>query len=663
MADVKDEYELFGNYLILDHLVDGGMAKICRAFQLTEQESRIVAIKMVQPQYSKDDSFKQMFDDEVRLTFQLHHPNIVQIIDSGMYNEQLFVSMEYLDGRNLKEYSDKIKKIKDGEFKGFFPPSVAANIVSDVCFALHYAHNFTDKLTGQKANIIHRDISPHNIMLNFDGTVKVIDFGIAKSEKSSEATQAGTIKGKLSYLAPEYLEGDKLDHRYDQFAVGITLWELLTGQKLFKAANDLAVLKKIQECKIIPPSKINPAVPKELDLIVLKALQKNREKRFKDMQDFGDTLKVFLYKKYPQFSSKQTVHLINSVFKDEIRKDRERLFRFGKIDVRKYFEMIRSGTNKSTISNSAQKKQRSAEVVLDFGFEEEKTKSAIKSNIKGSTKSAVAKPNTKVSASPSEKTEVELEIGDTNTKKQVSSSKTRTNVTSLNKNPRKSGTSVRQIKKKEKSSAGGLIAAAIAGVVAYGGYQYFEGQKGVPNVAGSTSTTVEDDSNRVPSQVKEMGSLLITNYERERHKKIFVNGKQVSPDIIGAIEVPLNQEVTVRVETNNRRHFIHKATYSEKTGNELVIKRMPFAYYGVLITSSRCVFGNISFNLFGEQRVESLPITKKYGIRLATNVNENGKPAPKEYTLYYKRDGESLEKSLKVTVEDSIAVDLCKLID
>jgi serine/threonine-protein kinase len=251
------KFERFGKYLILDHLVDGGMAKICRARFLGEQSNKILAIKMVQPQFSRDPSFVRMFQDELSVTFGLQHPNIAQTYDYGKVNNQLYTAMEYVDGANLKQFLDRLK-----EKKFVFPVEISVFIISQVCQGLNYAHTYTDKLTGLPLNIIHRDISPHNIMLTYDGSVKVIDFGIAKSNASSEATQAGTIKGKLSYLAPEYLEGLELDCRYDQFAVGITLWEMLCSRKMFTAANDLAVLKQIQACKIAPPSSINPNVPK-----------------------------------------------------------------------------------------------------------------------------------------------------------------------------------------------------------------------------------------------------------------------------------------------------------------------------------------------------------------------------------------------------------------
>ncbi len=165
MSDKK--FERFGKYLILDHLVDGGMAKICRARFLGEQSNKIVAIKMVQPQFSRDPSFVRMFQDELSVTFGLQHPNIAQTYDYGKVNEQLYTAMEYVDGANLKQFLDRLKE------KNFvFPVEISIYIISQVCQGLHYAHTFTDKLSGKPLHIVHRDISPHNVMLTYDGAVK-----------------------------------------------------------------------------------------------------------------------------------------------------------------------------------------------------------------------------------------------------------------------------------------------------------------------------------------------------------------------------------------------------------------------------------------------------------------------------------------------------------
>lgn len=340
MSDKK--FQRFGKYLILDHLVDGGMAKICRARYLGEQANKMVAVKMVQPQFSNDEAFVRMFQDELNITFGMLHPNIMQVYDYGKVNGQLYTAMEYIHGANLKQYLDRLK-----EKKVVFPVEVSTYIISQVCLGLHYAHTFTDKLTGKPYNIVHRDISPHNIMLTYDGAVKVIDFGIAKANTNSEATQAGTIKGKLSYLAPEYLDGLELDARYDEFAVGITLWEMLCSRKLFQASNDLAVLKQIQACKIIAPSEINPHVPKELDVIVMKALSKDRSHRYENLDQLNRALIRFLYSTYPEFNASDLKTFANNLFKPEIGKDEERFVDYGKIDILPYIEDLKQEESKT----------------------------------------------------------------------------------------------------------------------------------------------------------------------------------------------------------------------------------------------------------------------------------------------------------------------------
>lgn len=362
--------ERFGKYLILDHLVDGGMAKICRAQFLGEQANKVVAIKMVQPQYSKNESFVQMFEDELKVTFGLVHPNIAQVYDYGLLNDQLYSAMEYVDGGNLKEFLDRLKE------KNFvFPVEISTHIISQVSQALHYAHTFQDKLTAKSFNIIHRDISPHNIMLTYEGAVKVIDFGIAKADSNSESTQAGTIKGKLSYLAPEYLDGMDLDHRYDQFAVGITLWEMLCSRKLFTAKNDLAVLKQIQACKVPKPSSINPNVPPELDEIVLKCLSKDRAQRFENMDKLNRALVRFLYSKYPEFNATDLGYFAKQLFKEEIAADKKKFIEFGKIDIKPYLEdLARSESSGPSTTHGEEldgsfisDEQRTGKIELDLG--------------------------------------------------------------------------------------------------------------------------------------------------------------------------------------------------------------------------------------------------------------------------------------------------------
>ena len=659
MTDEK-KFDRFGRYLILDHLVDGGMAKICRARFLGEQADKVVAIKMVQPQFSKDDSFKTMFMDEIKTTFGLLHPNIVQTYDYGLQNDQLFVAMEYCDGRNLKEYLDQLKKRNY-----VFPVEISVYITIQSCQGLHYAHTFTDKLTGKPANIVHRDISPHNIMLTFDGSIKVIDFGIAKSETNSEATQAGTIKGKLSYLAPEYLDGHELDPRYDLFAVGITLWEMLCSRKLFKASNDLAVLKKIQECKIPKPSSINPNVPEELDKIVMKALHKDRNKRYQTLEEFGRALNKFLYSTFPDFNASDLSYFAKELFKEEIKKDRERLYQFGQVDISPYLSDLKRELETGTNSNSgdsapsggavtqdgdATKKRKGLEQELDFGFGGDSEDVSLGSDDSGTG------------------TLSEVTLGN----KKVDLTKTRTKVKKLDMSDKTKKTKIKRVKKKKKTEAKGnskaaILVAGLGIVLSVFAYKY---STEIMNFGGSSDVQVvqKKEANhrkRKPANKKEYvrtAEVKLLNFERRRDK-LFVNGKKIKVDVLNNASIPIGAGQTIRVERPKREHFILK-NFTATTGvvKEIEIDETPQAAFGYLMTSRACFVGNISFEMFGEQREEVVPIRKKPGIRFATNLNSEGASVDKEYEVYIQKNNKGPRKSIQITIGESRVVDLCKLL-
>ncbi len=332
-----DKYpQLYGNYYVLDHLIDGGMAKICRARFLGEEAEKIVAIKMVQEKFSKDKEFKSMFVDELKVSFGLQHPNIAATFDYGEIREQLFVSMEYIHGKNLDQILRKMQ-----ETKRVYPVDVAVFIIAKVCEGLGYAHKFTNNLTGESLNIVHRDISPHNIMLTFEGYVKVIDFGIAKASSNQEKTQDGAIKGKVSYIAPEYLDGKEIDGRYDEFAVGLTIWEMLVGKRVFKGETDILTLRQILECNVPAPSLYNKDVPPELDKIILKALSKDPNDRYPDMEALGRDLVKFLYTAYPDFYESQLGPFLQELYQDEYDHDCETFRSWGEIDLRTINDQVK----------------------------------------------------------------------------------------------------------------------------------------------------------------------------------------------------------------------------------------------------------------------------------------------------------------------------------
>jgi serine/threonine protein kinase len=673
--------ERFGRYLILDHLVDGGMAKICRARFLGEQADKVVAIKMVQPQFSKDEAFKTMFMDEIKVTFGLLHPNVIQTYDYGIHKGQLFVAMEYADGRNLKEFLEKLK-----ERKFVFPVEISTYIISQACQGLYYAHTFRDKLTGQEANIIHRDISPHNIMLTYDGSVKIIDFGIAKSQTNSESTQAGTIKGKLSYLAPEYLEGLELDPRYDQFAVGITLWEMLCSRKLFKENNDLAVLKKIQECKIPVPSSINPNVPKELDEIVLKALSKDRTKRFDNLDQMNRALMKFLYAKYPDFNATDLSYFSQELFRDEIKKDREKMFEFGKIDIRPYLDelkkeieggsLARDNANAAVASNEPKARER--EQVLDFGFEAEVKGKGKTSTVK---KAAVAKPSISAGTSTGAATQRNADKTDSRTNIDAVNKTTTTLKSGATKSGIKNsdGTKTRilkasDLKNAKKKSSAGVIAALLAVVVGCAGYLYNSLRE--PDAQVAVTETKTNTSTRQPAGVKnqapvevtpaaegvDQGSLVLAHFDKQK-MQVFVDGHKKEVDLLSNIKVPVGKEFTLRVQIEGKKHFIKEMRVDNTSTVEVEVPEMPAIAYGYLNTSTSCAQGEMRFEVYGEKRVSPVPMTESFGIAFPLGLDEKGQLTPVTYELYFKKRGEDVEHKIEITLNrEDQTIDLCELL-
>lgn len=322
----------FGRYIIVDPIAVGGMAEIYRARLASSKDKqdgpdRIIVIKKVIANLSQNSEFLQMFEAEIKITVGLTHPNIVQIYDYGRVSDQSFLAMEYVEGKNLRQFVSRL-----AEAKQMFPIDVSCHIVSQVCQALSYAHNFKDRFTGNSLQIVHRDISPQNIMISYEGAVKLFDFGIAKAKSAGESTRAGVIKGKPSYLSPEQISGEELDGRSDIFALGIVLWELLTAKRLFVAENDMAILRKIQSEKIEPPSSFNQAVPQGLDAIVLKSLVRDRDKRYANADEFQRDLHRFLYSYNPAFNPSDLAKNATGLFEKEIREDSERLRKYLSIE-------------------------------------------------------------------------------------------------------------------------------------------------------------------------------------------------------------------------------------------------------------------------------------------------------------------------------------------
>ncbi|MER2563177.1 MAG: protein kinase [Myxococcaceae bacterium] len=299
-----------GRYEIKRRLAEGGMAEVYLA-QATGPEgfAKDVVIKVVRAFLSSDQQFIDMFIAEARLSSRLNHANVVQIFDFGKHEQSYFIAMEYVRGTSL---FDLRKRCRDRGIP--FPPTLVAEIGAQVARGLQYAHSLSDK--GKPLGIVHRDVTPHNVLLSFDGAVKLTDFGIAKA--STTHTAPGVLKGKFAYMAPEQARGEMVDSRTDIFALGVVLWEMLTGGRLFDGDSELAVLRAVQESLIAPPTRLNPDVPNELSDIVLKALSRPPIERFQSAFEFDKALGTFVLRAAKSVEDTSVSLFLQQVYADDI---------------------------------------------------------------------------------------------------------------------------------------------------------------------------------------------------------------------------------------------------------------------------------------------------------------------------------------------------------
>jgi eukaryotic-like serine/threonine-protein kinase len=273
--------EQYGNYELVRRLAAGGMAEIFLARQQgLEGFEKELVIKRILPHLASEVGFIRMFLDEARIAARLNHPNIAQIFNLGAQGGTYFIAMEYVEGRDLRGLW------KLCEQRGApMPPNIACWIISQCAAALHHAHKATNR-QGKPLGIVHRDVSPQNILVADTGAIKVVDFGIAKAADSSTHTRAGVLKGKFAYMSPELAAGQKIDRRTDVFALGTVLHELLTGKRLFKRDTDVSTLSAVGECRIERPSNVLEDLPEDLDEVVLKSLRRNPKDRYQTAQEF-----------------------------------------------------------------------------------------------------------------------------------------------------------------------------------------------------------------------------------------------------------------------------------------------------------------------------------------------------------------------------------------
>ncbi|MFT3711749.1 MAG: serine/threonine-protein kinase [Archangium sp.] len=310
----------FGRYQLLKKIASGGMGQVLLAKKGQDDFEKRVVIKRILPHLVEDEEFFTMFRDEAKITMRLDHPNIARINEFGVENGVHYIEMEYVAGEDMRRIEKRAAAVGKG-----IPIGVIIRIIADAAAGLDFAHKARDA-KGTPLNLVHRDVSPQNVLVGFDGSVKLIDFGVAKAAGRAQHTATGILKGKFPYMSPEQATGEELDARSDVFAIGIVLWEQLTGRRLFKGENDIATQRLVRACQVPAPSSVEPSVPAGLDPITLKALAKNREDRFADAAEFRNALEDFALQNAIPTSSSVLSAFMQELYAERIAKEADPRF-------------------------------------------------------------------------------------------------------------------------------------------------------------------------------------------------------------------------------------------------------------------------------------------------------------------------------------------------
>ncbi|MEM1350040.1 MAG: serine/threonine-protein kinase [Myxococcota bacterium] len=295
-------------YQVLERIDAGGMAEVFKANSTSMHGfQKLVAIKRVLPTLTKNDRFVRMFLDEAKISLHLNHTNCVHIFELGIADGTYFIVMEFVEGTNLKTIIETMARRREA-----MPIEYVTFVAIEILKGLSHAHNKSD-LQGRPLVIVHRDISPPNVLVSREGEVKITDFGLAKAAVQAELTDPGVVKGKFGYLSPEAATGRPVDQRTDIFAVGIMLWEMLANQRLFLGKNDYETLKQVQSARIKPLSQFRTDIPHQLERIIARALSKDAERRYQDAESLVHDLAEFMYSYGRPVTSFSIANLVQEV--------------------------------------------------------------------------------------------------------------------------------------------------------------------------------------------------------------------------------------------------------------------------------------------------------------------------------------------------------------
>ncbi|MBV1862661.1 MAG: serine/threonine protein kinase, partial [Nannocystaceae bacterium] len=303
-----------GKYQLLRRIATGGMAEIflARAQAMHGFEKQVV-LKRILPQHASSEDFIRMFLAEARLAATLHHPNIVQVYDIGEEGGAYFFTMEYIQGEDLRRMVRAARRKQTP-----IPLAHILHIIMGMAGGLHHAHEKIGS-DGLPLGIVHRDVSPSNVLVTYEGDVKVVDFGIAKAAAAQNSTIAGTLKGKIPYMSPEQCRGEAVDRRSDIFSIGTLLWELTTGKRLFAGENEFAILNRVAKADVPPPSSVRPEYPPELEAIVMRALSVDPENRYPSAIDLQIDLEDFAREARLPVSSARMGRFMRALFEEELK--------------------------------------------------------------------------------------------------------------------------------------------------------------------------------------------------------------------------------------------------------------------------------------------------------------------------------------------------------
>ncbi len=305
---------VIGKYQLCFRLASGGMARVYLArIQGPAGFEKLVALKRIHSHLADQPEFIEMFLDEARIASRINHPNICQVFDFGNDQGAYYISMEFLMGETAGRLAGALNKRDDVDVDRW--GCIAARVVAEAAEGLHAAHELKgDK--GESMQVVHRDVSPHNIFVTYDGAVKVVDFGIASAANRLHTTNEGTLKGRWPYMAPEQIQGGAIDRRVDIWALGVTLWEMLTRRRLFKRKNDAETIMAVVYGRFPTPSEVVPGLPKELDAVVMKALERDPERRFQTAREMGQALNQAITDHGKATGNAEISNLMDELFAD-----------------------------------------------------------------------------------------------------------------------------------------------------------------------------------------------------------------------------------------------------------------------------------------------------------------------------------------------------------